>query len=289
MQVADLMHRDVLTVEESDDLAMALQLMRWNDVRHLPVQSGDRVVGMLSERDVLARARADEGWKVLGTVGEAMSHPVLVAPPVMDANEAAAMMVGARVEALPVVDAGTLVGIITSTDLLGHLAQCEVAPVPEEEPTVGSLMIRKIQAAYDDDPLEDAAARMVQYGVRHIPVVDGMRRVRGILSERDVREASGHRLTDFALREREARLQRLSVRDVMTPDPRTIHEWEPLSEAVRALIEDRFGALPVIDDEERLVGMLSYVDLLRYLEVRLAEDASGRLEREARRGRTEAG
>lgn len=282
MDIGELMHRDVVTIEESEDLATALQLMGWNGIRHLPVVRGGKVIGVLSERDVLARASADAKWNVSGSVEDAMSRPPKVAPPSMDANEAAALMVAERIDALPVVDAGTLVGIVTSTDLLGHVAQCELQVAPEQEPTIGSLMIRKIQAVYDDDPLADAAARMAQHGIRHLPVVDGMMRIRGILSERDVREATGKKLVDVSQNEQAAYVQRLKVGDVMTPDPRTVFPDEPLSVAVRAFVEDRFGALPVVDEEERLKGILSYVDLLRYLGVRLAEDSSAREAREAR-------
>jgi CBS domain-containing protein len=274
MNVGELMRREVTTIDEGESLGLALQLMGWNGIRHLPVMRDGRVVGMLSQRDVLARARPEHREHVEGTVGAAMSTPLHVAPPHMDTAEAAAIMVRERVDALPVVDAGTLVGIVTTTDLLGHAAQCEISPPPTEEPTVGSLMIRNVEAAFADDPLTDAAGRMVARGIRHLPVVDGMMRVTGILSERDVREATGRALLEVPDAERASYVQRLRVGDVMTPDPRTIGEDEPLSTAVRALVEDRFGALPVVDDGERLRGILSYVDLLRYLGARLAADAS---------------
>lgn len=282
MNVGDLMHRDVVTIEESEDLSTALQLMGWNGIRHLPVVRGGGVVGMLSERDVLARVRSEDRLKVTGSVADAMSAPVKRVPRHMDVNEAAGLMVGERIDALPVVEEGRLLGIVTSTDLLGHVAQCDVQPAPASETTIGQLMIRKVQAAYDDDPLGDAAARMAQHGIRHLPVVDGMMRVKGIVSERDVREATGKTLVGASQAERAAYIQRLRVRDVMTEDPRTVGENEPVSTAVRAFVEDRFGALPVVDDEERLLGIVSYVDLLRYLGARLAEDASGREQREAR-------
>jgi CBS domain-containing protein len=67
----------------------------------------------------------------------------------------------------------------------------------------------------------------------------------------------------------------------MTAEPRTILEDEPLSTAVRALVEDRLGALPVVDEQDRLLGILSYVDLLRYLGARLAGDAGHRAPAEA--------
>lgn len=272
MEVRELMRREVTTVEEGDELALAVQLMGWSGVRHLPVMRGPRVVGMLSQRDLLARVSPRHRERVEGTVGEAMSTPLHVAPPRMDTAEAAAIMVRERVDALPVVDAGALVGIVTSTDLLGQAAQCEISPPPSDEPTVGTLMIRDVEAVFSDDLLTEAAARMVARGIRHLPVVDGLRRVTGILSERDVREATGRALLEVEEGERASYVGRLRVGDVMTVEPRTLAEDDPLSTAVRALVEDRFGAVPVVRQDGRLRGMLSYVDLLRYLGARLAED-----------------
>lgn len=282
MQVRELMRREVITVREEDALSLASQLMGWNGVRHLPVVRDGRVVGMLSERDVLAHSDPDRLARVEGTAGEAMSSPIHVAPPHMDLEEAAAIMVRERVSALPVVEAGELLGIVTSTDVLGYLARCEVMPPPSTEPTVDTLMIRRIEAAYADDPLTEAVTRMAASGVRHMPVVDGMMRVTGILSERDVRRATGRTLLELSDPERTERLARVRVGDVMTPEPRTMLASEPLSTAVRALVEDRFGALPIVDDQDRLMGMLSYVDLLRYLGARLGEDAARRPSEEAR-------
>ncbi len=278
MKVRELIRgMEVITIGEDDPLALAVQLMGWNGVRHLPVVRDARVVGMLSERDVLAHAWPGRPSTAPGPVRDAMSAPVVVAPPHMDVEEAAAIMLRDRIEALPVVQEGALLGIVTSTDLLGHLAQCEVAPSPpKEEATVGTLMIRRVEACFADDPLADAAARMAARGVRHLPVVDGLMRVRGIVSDRDVRRTTGQTLLEMPPRERSAYVQRLKVEDAMTAEPRTIREDEPLGNAVRALVEDRFGALPVVDEQDRLVGILSYVDLLRYLGARLGDDAGRR-------------
>src|SRR5690606_21404643 len=100
MKVRELMQRSVTTVGESDTLALASQLMLWNGIRHLPVMRDGRVVGMLSERDVLAHASPDHPLKRPTLVGEAMSAPVKIAPPHMDTSEAAAIMVGERIDAL---------------------------------------------------------------------------------------------------------------------------------------------------------------------------------------------
>lgn len=275
MEIRELMRKDVVTVSESDGLALALQLMVWNGIRHLPVERDGRIVGMLSATDLMSRLSGPDRVKVEGTVRQAMSDPVHVVPPTMDVADVAAIMVRDRIDALPVVEAGALRGIVTSTDLLGHLAQCEVPPYPDVEPTVGSLMIRRVEAVFEDLPLIDAAARMAQRGVRHLPVIDGLNRVRGILSEQDVRQVTGRRLLELGADDEGSRaVARLKVGDAMTAEPRTIDQRAPLSDAVRALVEDRIGALPVVDEEDRLCGVLSYVDLVRYLGARLGVDAA---------------
>ena len=56
----------------------------------------------------------------------------------------------------------------------------------------------------------------------------------------------------------------MRVSDAMTSDPRTIRDDSAISEAFRVLAMERFGALPVLDDEDRLVGIVSYLDLLQW-------------------------
>lgn len=270
MQIMSLMRHDVVTVNEDDTLALALQIMGWNGMRHLPVVKDDQVVGILSDRDLLARTTLTDGFKIEGVARDAMSSPVRTAPPTMSVEEAAAILVGQRIDALPIVGNGHLVGIVTATDVLGHVAQCDVPAEALDEPTIGGLMIRRVATAHPSDTLPDAASRMSQHGIRHLPVVDGEGRVVGILSERDLRTVGGSVLEDGA----RGSFATMRVDDVMTRDPRTVQAGDPLALAVRALVEDRFGALPVVDDDERLVGILSYVDLLRYLAARLAADAA---------------
>ncbi|MBC7172468.1 MAG: CBS domain-containing protein, partial [Polyangiaceae bacterium] len=102
---------------------------------------------------------------------------------------------------------------------------------------------------------------------RHLPVVDGDGRVIGILSDRDLRSAVGDPLRAQVPK------QPLSPHDpgqarvtsAMTPEPRTLSKDDPLSVAMTALLDERFGAFSVVDMEDRLVGMISYIDVLAAL------------------------
>ncbi len=259
------MQRDVATVSEGDSLALAQQIMLWRQLRHLPVLRDERIVGILSDRDMLSHRLSEMSpYTMAGQVGEVMRHPVDTIHPGALVADAAARMSLQKLGCLPVVDAGSLVGIVTTTDVLGANAWLPIEmPVTFEEP-VRTVMATEILALHADDSLEDAVAFMARRGVRHAPVIDGIKRVVGILSERDIRSAIGSPFEIPSAEARSSKVATMKVLHAMTRDPRVIHEDAPLSEALQALLVERFGALPVVDDEDVLVGMVSYLDLLAW-------------------------
>jgi CBS domain-containing protein len=125
-------------------------------------------------------------------------------------------------------------------------------------------MTRDPLAAAPDEPLLDAAARMSDGRVRHLPVIDAEGRVLGVLSDRDVRTALGGvaRGSDRLV---PPRLQLLEVAAAMTRGPILARPETPLMEVAAIFIDHRIGALPVVDAERRLVGIVSYVDVLAWL------------------------
>jgi len=126
------------------------------------------------------------------------------------------------------------------------------------------LMTRAPLTAVADDSLIDAAARMASRGVRHLPVVDGDHRVVGMLSDRDVRTQVGQSsLQTHDAHHAGARLERLHVADVMSRHAFVLRHDAPFSEVVRVFTEQRVGAVPVVDDDDRLIGIISYVDVFK--------------------------
>ena len=135
MRIRDCMESGgITTVQESDDLKLAAQILLWHGARHLPVLRDGRVVGVLSERDLLAR-QAALGQRAAGqmSVGEAMSAPALVARPDEDLAVAAERMLENRVGCLPVIDQGALVGMLTRSDLLRAIADSPESTLTQDE------------------------------------------------------------------------------------------------------------------------------------------------------------
>jgi CBS domain-containing protein len=257
MQVRELMSRLPVTVRDTDDVVLALQLMAWGEIRHLPVLREERLVGVVSERDLLANRSANP------PVGEVMTAPAQVASPDDDVAEAARRMVGARLGCLPVVERGKLVGMITATDLVAlHGAP---GAAQDLQTPVAALMTRDPVTVSPDDFLLDAIVHIGKRQVRHAPVVDAERRVVGMLSDRDLRLALGASLLSTSDAAAGPPLRLLKVREVMSREPLVLAESASLTEAATAFVHRSIGALPVVDAQGRIAGILSYVDVLRAL------------------------
>ena len=102
---------------------------------------------------------------------------------------------------------------------------------------------------------------MQEKDLHHLPVVNEKNEVAGILTRRDLQIAAQH----F----REAPVE---VSDVMHTPVVTISPDEPLLEAARQMIDKRIGGLPVLDDNGKMVGILTETDLLRVLIDLLGKD-----------------
>jgi len=124
--VDDLMTTDVVTLDEHQDVLFATGAMQMRRIRHLPVVRGERLVGLISHRDLLrAQARFSAQLKETGreTIAEVlakdvMTEDVTTVPPEMPADEAAMILVDAKFGCLPVVRDGALVGIVTEADFV---------------------------------------------------------------------------------------------------------------------------------------------------------------------------
>ena len=114
------MRRAPITVGEQTSLGDAYQQMKQHGIRHLPVLRDGRLSGILSERDILRyRATVDISlsWQ-RAKVGEAMVSPPQTAGPDDSLTEIAGRLAAAKIGAMPVVERGTLVGLVTTTDVL---------------------------------------------------------------------------------------------------------------------------------------------------------------------------
>jgi len=105
--------------------------------------------------------------------------------------------------------------------------------------------------------------------IRQLPVVQGKDLV-GIVTDRDIRSfLSGSLLEGVEAREEALNTK---IREIMTTEPMTLSPDDDLQEAVEIMIDEKIGGIPVVDEAEGLVGIVTYVDVLRCFLNRLQEE-----------------
>ena len=131
MKVQDIMTTPALTVGLDMPVLEARQVMERQRIRHLPVTDGGRLMGIVTDRDIRLNlpspATSLSVWEVNYliarlTVGSVMRRAVITVDPQRDAAEAARIMLDHKIGALPAVDGGVVVGIVTETDMLRAFA-----------------------------------------------------------------------------------------------------------------------------------------------------------------------
>jgi CBS domain-containing protein len=140
----------------------------------------------------------------------------------------------------------------------------------DNDPPVTAVMTSGVFAVSPDDLLFKAVDAMAENGIRHVPVVDGSGRLIGIVSERDVRTVLGTDTTTVARWDHPA-ARNLKVGETMTKVVETVGPHQPLSEVIAVMVNHKVGAVPVIDSQGRPLGMVSYLDVLRFVRVALRD------------------
>jgi CBS domain-containing protein len=263
MKIGSIMRRDPVTVHDGESLGGAQRTMARLEIRHLPVVTDGRVVGILSERDILAhRARvgSDDVWW-MAPVRNAMTAPAQTANPEDSVAEVTARLATGKLGAMPIVERGRLVGLVTTTDVLAAEVQRSAIPPARTFASAEDVMTSAVAAISPEARLVSAAEIMVARRVRHVPVVDAKGTIIGMVSDRDLRDLVGD--PAIFVRSQGHDQATLRVRDAMTPSPVTVREDTALDELALLFADRAIGAVPVVTAAGTLVGIVSYIDVLR--------------------------
>lgn len=129
--ISTIMTKKVITLNNTDDLETAELIFKKQGIRHIPVVSGESIIGMLSYTDLLRISFADAVDETddsvdtvvynMFTIEQVMAKKLVSISSTATIKEAAEVLAEKEFHALPVVDDGKLVGIVTTTDLIKYL------------------------------------------------------------------------------------------------------------------------------------------------------------------------
>jgi acetoin utilization protein AcuB len=127
------------------------------------------------------------------------------------------------------------------------------------------IMTTRVVTVEMDDRLEVVKEIFDAVNFHHLLVMDEHKTLSGIVSDRDLLKALSPYVGSAAETARDLATLNKRVHQIMTRHPITLHPQSTVTEAVKLLLEHRISCIPIVDDEFKPVGIVSWRDLLRSL------------------------
>lgn len=251
MKVKDLMSKPVI-IDKSGRISEALDMMEKNHVRRLIVRHAGKLTGIVTLQSVcvsLGSRRKHNHPPSLFHVADAVSDSFAVLSPEDDAQRAVDAL--REVDSVVVVDGG-IMGAVSTADVIRH-----VTP----DGTVSSIM--KMPSIVPPDARVSFIRKlMMDRGISRVPIMDGATLV-GIISESDVAAAMRGVKKHSPQERQDNNVERLVAMDIMRTIVITAKPDMSIRDAAKLMIERGIGALPVLDDNRNLVGIITRRDIVR--------------------------
>jgi SulP family sulfate permease len=306
LTAADVMSRDVAFVAPGASLREVVETMLVKGRRAVPVVADGKVVGIISNGDLVKRgglglrlellrglAWADVHAQLEGLAGAAKTAADVMTPGPVAVQDSTSLrrvartMARRRLKRLPVLDQrGALAGVVSRVDLLRATAglagagdeHLVLAPVPDGA-LVSGIMRADVPTVAPEAPLDEVLRAIISTRLNKALVVDGGRRVVGLITDAELMDrlnpslrpgllrslmrrlpSSGGEATDPAAA-RHAQARRAS--DLMTTEVPVVTPETPLAQAIAIMLDANRKILAVVDEAGRLVGVVDRADLLR--------------------------
>lgn len=130
------------------------------------------------------------------------------------------------------------------------------------------MLVRERMSAHPilcepDLPVSDALDQMKKEHIRRMPVVDKHGKLVGIVSDKDLLQASPSSATSLSVWEITYLMAKIKINDVMTRKVITISPDMPLEDAARIMVDNKIGGLPVVSPDGAIVGIITETDIFK--------------------------
>ncbi|NLI61950.1 MAG: CBS domain-containing protein [Methanosarcinaceae archaeon] len=254
MQARDLMV-DPPTISKSEKISHALQIMDKKSTRRLLVMNNGEIVGILTMRSLAKELGSKKRTKPPSSlpVVTAVNDAYTFVDPIDDFNDVVKIMKE---------KGGVVLVSRNEEDVMGWITPSRILRNYEFEGIASDYMIENPITVRPTERVIHARYLMIENNIGRLPVIENGKVV-GIVSEKDVAIAFKEFNDTVPDRHQEARVKEMLVSDIMTRNPITAKADTPLSEIQKIILEKNIGIIPLVDDEEKIVGIITRRRLVR--------------------------
>lgn len=130
---------------------------------------------------------------------------------------------------------------------------------------IENWMTKDVVTATPETSMMKASKLMKERGISRLPVVDEKGALLGIVSDRDIKDASPSKATTLDMHELYYLLSEIKLKDIMTKQVVTIRPGETIERAAALMLEHNIGGMPVVDERKKVVGVVTDSDIFKVL------------------------
>jgi CBS domain-containing protein len=253
---------EAVTIDKDQRLSHALDLLDKKRVDRLVVTQDGTLVGIITYADITDRLGVSKVVAVsIGRlhVSSAMTDTVITVSPDDEITDVAQLMIDRGMSGCPVIDEKEhIVGVITKREISELVQKFDQILVKELMTTEELLVVNPVER------LVKARMEMLTAGFSGMPVVDSGR-VLGLLTEKMVAEAMARFSVEVPDKHRANQIRQIRVVDAMLTQPPLTYPDESLAEASKKMLDAFLNTLPVVEEKNRLVGIISATDFTRFV------------------------
>lgn len=268
MKIKNLMTEDLVTIDKDQNLSDAIKLLSKHKISRLPVlntnqENQKELVGIISERDISKEIGSSKFEKKPISsirVSSVMTRDVIKVSEDRDLIDVADLMLENSIGSVPVMDADDkLVGIVSKADFLTLANGKAFDKIP-----VKDVMSKNITSVNPSERVVHGRRLMLDEKVGRLPVIEDDKLV-GIITSKDLIKLFIDVKKNVPDNHQKTKLKEVLVEDIMSPNPLSANENESISKVDNLMLETGFNGLPIINNDDVVVGMITQTDILKLL------------------------
>lgn len=248
MEVREIM-ADPVSIDKSDTLSHALDVMEKKSTRRLLVKHDGKVLGILTMRNITKELGTRKKGNMPASslhVATAISENFVKVLPDMKTSDAITLMA----------KNGGVVVVFENDAPLGWVTPNEILKNNNIEGFVGEIMQKEPVVASSGDRVTHVRRLMLDNNIGRIPIIENDKLI-GMITEVDIAKAMRSFRDVVEGSKQDARIKNLIVEDIMKMGAKTVYTNTSVADAAKMMVDEDIAAFPVLNLEEEMVGILT--------------------------------